>query len=159
MEALVWYFAYGSNMDSNRLECRVGRGGVEWAIGVVHGWDLVFNKVANDGSGYANIRPGEQGILYGVLYLLSEQELQNLDCREGVPKHYKRVRLPVQTEEGTIEAIAYMAVESKVREGLKPRCDYLEHLVRGAKEHNLPQNYIRQLSEIECLEGNRPDVG
>lgn len=158
MEPMVWYFAYGSNMDSERLERRVGRSCIEWKIGTLRGYELVFNKVANDGSGYANVRPKDQGVVYGVLYLLREQELRKLDRCEGVPDHYKRVPLPVETEAGTIDAVCYVAGKNKVEEGLRPRCDYLKHLVKGASEHNLPQGYIRQLGEMECLKGNGTDA-
>ncbi|HXF05589.1 MAG TPA: gamma-glutamylcyclotransferase family protein [Blastocatellia bacterium] len=159
MKFLVWYFAYGSNMDSKRLEARIGRSSMQWAVGMIRGYELVFNKVANDESGYANIRPSERGIVYGVLYLLSKQELRKLNRYEGVPEHYKCVRLQVETEHDVIKAMSYIAADSKVKEGLRPRCDYLECLIKGAKEHNLPQDYIRQLSEIECLKGDTPGAG
>lgn len=50
-------------------------------------------------------------------------------------------------------------VESKVKEGLKSRCDYLEYLVKDAKKHNLSRDYTQQLSEIECLKGDGLDAG
>ena len=154
MEPKIWYFAYGSNMNSKRLKERVNRNDIRWQVGYLQGYELVFNKVGSDGSGKANIRRKEPSSVYGVLYLLTEEELQRLDKHEGVPNHYKRICLPVETEAGTVQAISYIAAEGKVREGLRPRCDYLEHLIKGAEEHSLPENYIRQLKSVQCFDGD-----
>lgn len=151
MEPKAWYFAYGSNMDSQRLEKRVGRSAIKWQKGKLMGYQLVFNKIASGEEGYANIRKDSNGIVHGVLYFLSEEELQRLDRCEGVPNHYRRVTLPVETEEGVVRAVCYVAAEDKIKEGLKPNRKYLEHLVRGAQEHNLPPDYIQQLSKIDTL--------
>ncbi|MEN3184364.1 MAG: gamma-glutamylcyclotransferase family protein [Atribacterota bacterium] len=149
---LSWYFAYGSNMDSERLEERVGRKGVAWTTGVVFDYELVFNKIAGDGSGYANIQPKEGEITHGVLYALYEYELWRLDRCEGVPNHYRRIVLPVKTSGGLIEAFCYIAAEGMTREGLRPHRSYLKLLIRGAEEHHLPQEYIEKLKRTRCLE-------
>lgn len=152
MGPTIWYFAYGSNMDSHRLEERVGRSGIKWQKGKLTRYRLAFNKISSSGEGgYANIIQDNNGTVYGVLYLLTEEELQKLDRCEGVPNHYGRVTLPVETEESIVRAVCYVAAEDKVREGLKPSRKYLEHLVRGAQEHNLPPDYTQQLRETETL--------
>lgn len=150
-EPKVWYFAYGSNMDSERFEGRICRNNIIWTTGKLNNYELVFNKIAGDGSGYANIQSGERKIVYGVLYLLSERELQELDKYEGVPAHYRRMELNVETEEGEVRAFCYIAVENNIKEGLIPKCGYLKYLINGAREHNLPGFYVQELERIRCL--------
>ena len=148
---MTWYFAYGSNMDSDRLKKRISRNQVEARKGWLEGYTLTFDKLANDGSGYANIRPAESETVYGVLYKLTEEELRKLDRCEGVPDHYVRRSIRVETEQGSVQAECYVASEKKIRKGLRPRRDYLDHLIRGAQEHSLPPEYIEKLRSVEPL--------
>ncbi len=138
-------------MQSERLAGRIGRTPTEWKLGWLCGYSLVFNKKANDGSGYANICSQRDSVVYGVLYALTEDELQKLDQCEGVPHHYRRITLRVETKEGLQYAECYVAVEDKVKGGLKPHKDYLQHLIRGAKEYDLPEEYILKLRNVETL--------
>jgi cation transport regulator ChaC len=154
-EQFVWYFAYGSNMDSKRLECRIGRKNLEWEVGCLRDYRLTFDKPAEDGSGYANIQPCQGEIVYGVLYRLTRKELEKLDkyegVYEGVPNHYYRGTVKVKTRDGSIvEAETYFA--SKPVQGLKPRLDYLQHLVCGAEEHGLPDEYVGKLKKTSTFE-------
>jgi len=144
-----WYFVYGSNMCSTRLEKRVGRTGVAWQMGWLKDYTLTFNKLGDNSSGYANILPDKGDIVYGVLYRLSETELQKLDRWEGVPQHYRRVPVAVETKAGTQQSVTYIAV--KVQENLRPKRCYLELLIRGAIEHNLPNDYIQRLKSVRTL--------
>ena len=115
-EQFVWYFAYGSNMDSKRLECRISRQNLEWKVGFIQDYQLTFDKLANDGSGYANIQPCQGEVVYGVLYRLTRKELKKLDRCEGVPSHYTRKTVKVRMEDGSIvEAETYFACKTKKR--------------------------------------------
>jgi len=151
-EQFVWYFAYGSNMDSKRLESRIGRKNLEWEVGCLQDYRLTFDKPAKDGSGYANIQPCQGEIVYGVLYRLTREELKKLDKFEGVCKHhYYRRTVKVKTRDGSIvEAETYFA--SKPVQGLKPRLDYLQHLICGAEEHGLPDEYVEKLKKTSTFE-------
>ena len=106
---------------------------------------LVFNKPAGDGSGYANIQPCSGEVVYGVLYKITPEELAKLDIYEGVHcGHYYRESLEVTTISGEI-VIAECYLAKKICNGLRPRFDYLSHLIRGAEEHGLPKDYIEKL--------------
>jgi len=136
---------------SDRLKKRIGRNRVEAKIGWLKGYALTFDKLADNGSGYANLQPVETETVYGVLYKLTEEELQKLDRCEGVPSHYVRRSIEVETEQGRVQAECYVASEEKIQKGLKPRRDYLDHLIKGAQEHGLPPEYIAKLRSIESL--------
>jgi hypothetical protein len=49
------------------------------------------------------------------------------------------------TDEGgvTLEAVTYVAKADRVAGGGKPSAEYLGRVVRGARQHELPEAYIR----------------
>lgn len=147
----IWYFAYGSNMDPSRMAQRICRS-IKGRRALLNGWSLAFDKVGSaDGEGFANIHPFPEKSVWGVLYEITEKELLALDHFEGVPRgEYRRERVRVDTEElGNVEAVVY--VSTRCAEKLKPRAKYLRYLLRGAKEHGIPENYIKLLATIPSL--------
>ncbi|MDR7415266.1 MAG: gamma-glutamylcyclotransferase family protein [Armatimonadota bacterium] len=148
----VWYFAYGSNLDSDRLHKRIGRDRVDSKVGYLRDYRFAFNKKGNDGSGKANIVPRGGSQVWGAVYRLTSAELSYLDRCEGVPGHYERRQVEVMTREGEIiHAQTYIANREKVSAGLRPTREYLDHILKGAKEHGLPAEYVEEIRR--CSEG------
>ena len=143
----TWYFAYGSNMDEDRIRGR-GVRVIKWMRGRLKDYRLVFNKPCRFG-GCANIEPSKGSIVEGVLYLIPEEDLYKLDWFEGYPTHYDRRVFTIETDEGSIEAWAYIAV--KTRDGLKPSREYMNFLIRGAEKHGLSREYISKLKNYTKL--------
>ncbi|MBI4461587.1 MAG: gamma-glutamylcyclotransferase [Acidobacteria bacterium] len=144
----VWYFAYGSNMFHQQVKQRAGKPKEEKSARL-EGYGLNFDKIARGGTGTANISLAPGKVVWGVLYRLTEQQLKALDRFEGVPEHYRRSEVSVVDGEGKkIAAQVYLA--RKVRKGLKPDRQYLQRIVQGAEEHNLPADYIAQLRALEA---------
>ena len=88
------YFAYGSNMNPERMKQRIG-----WSPpsrgAVLQDYQLMFDKQSNDG-GKANIRPLKGEAVEGVLYQLAEKDLLSLDGFEGVSTgDYAREKMEV----------------------------------------------------------------
>ena len=154
MSKNMYYFAYGSNMDVKRLEERLGRAVTVKAAGRLQRDALRFNKVAsgNPREGYANIVEGLGEEVWGVVYEVTEEDLEQLNVYEGVAGgHYYRKKVSVELEDGTVvEAVTYVAFPERVEEGLKPRREYLEHLL--AARDILPDWYVRRLEETETLD-------
>jgi gamma-glutamylcyclotransferase len=148
-------FAYGSNMCSARFR---DYGVVPEAPGqaaLLHGYRLAFNKKSIDGSGKANVEPHNGGQVWGVMYLIPDEHLRDLDIGEG--SGYRRERLQVQKADGTItEAWTYIARKPDADAGLCPYSWYKQFLAEGAKEHSLPVRYIEQLELIRANQD--PDV-
>lgn len=142
-------FAYGSNMCSARFR---DYGVVPEAPGqaaLLHGYRLEFNKKSIDGSGKANVEPhiGEQ--VWGVMYLIPDEHLRDLDSGEG--SGYRRERLQVQKIDGTItEAWTYLARKPDADSGLCPYSWYKQFLISGAREHALPLQYVEKLELIRA---------
>ncbi|RPF49470.1 cation transport regulator ChaC [Thermodesulfitimonas autotrophica] len=153
MSKNICYFAYGSNMDAERMKKRVGRL-PDRIPGALRNWRLEFNKASKNipAVGFANIVPCLGKIVEGVLYLLSEEELQELDRYEGVSHHYKRHQVSVERRDTgeVVAAVTYVANPNKVRDGLKPTREYIGYLLSGADY--LSEEYVRRLRAVETLD-------
>lgn len=146
-------FAYGSNMNINRLTQRVTS-----AIKVTNifltGYKLVCNKTSKDGSAKANILksdiPGE--IVWGVLFKIDSKEKPLLDKVEGLGKGYNEDCLNF-TDENNLKYVAqiYIADDKSINNNLSPYDWYKDFIVTGAIQNQLPDNYIAQLQSIPCI--------
>jgi len=92
----VWYFAYGSNMQSATL---AGRRGIAPTVAVAArapGWRLVLDKpplVPMDQS-FANLVPDPNAETFGVLYEIGADDMAHVELTEGVPvDNYRRVEI------------------------------------------------------------------
>lgn len=142
------YFAYGSNMNTERMIKR-GIRFSERKRAVLKGWKLMFNKMASrPGEGYANIVEDEREMVEGILYEIPCSDICKLDRYEGYPDHYIRVNVTVKLENGRkAKAVTYIANQDKVRDGLKPSKEYLRHLLKGSDL--LSREYREMLRKIE----------
>jgi len=142
------YFAYGSNMNSERMKQRkIKFSKREWAI--LKGWRLEFNKMSSrnpEKEGYANIVRDNEGVVEGILYEILKEDIIKLDSYEGYPSHYDRIYVKVNLKNGKeIEAVTYIAQPDKIKDGLKPSKEYLNHLLKGCDL--LSEEYCKRLRE------------
>ena len=142
------YFAYGSNMNPERMKQRIGwnppsRGAV------LQDYQLMFDKQSNDG-GKANIRPLKGEAVEGVLYQLAEKDLLSLDGFEGVSTgDYAREKLEVCINgDGKCLATAYIALKTGPEN--PPTREYLDHLLAG--EEYLSPQYLEKLRRRSTLD-------
>jgi gamma-glutamylcyclotransferase (GGCT)/AIG2-like uncharacterized protein YtfP len=148
----LYYFAYGSNMNSERVRAR----GLEYSqvlSGQLSGYELSFNKYsANREGSAANITKQENAVTEGVLYLLSgEEQIIQMDPFEGFPDHYSRELLSIATKSELVKAWVYIANQRFIRENLLPPRWYLNHLLAG--KQFLTQPYYERLKKVECISG------
>jgi gamma-glutamylcyclotransferase len=107
-------------------------------------YELRFNKRVRGGTAGANVQPAPGKSVHGVLYKIEEGAFRNLDRYEGVPEHYRRIEVTVNPDGGQpVPAQVYIA--SKVEKGLRPAAHYLQAILDGAAEHNLPASYIGEI--------------
>jgi gamma-glutamylcyclotransferase (GGCT)/AIG2-like uncharacterized protein YtfP len=145
---LLPYFAYGSNLDHDRLESRLGevdRSSARRAR--LEGHRLTFDKLSRTAGGAATVEPRPGAVVEGVLWDLLPGQLDALDRIEGVPVHYRRRRVDVVVGSAATAAWAYVAHPDRVRSGLRPTAAYLGHLLRG--EHWLSPAYLDRLRGVE----------
>ncbi|MBO3767992.1 MAG: gamma-glutamylcyclotransferase [Candidatus Brockarchaeota archaeon] len=152
MDSKLNYFAYGSNMDTERILERGVRFSKSFHA-VLEGWKLEFNKISyrNPNEGFANIVPCKGNFVEGVLYEINSSALSKLDKYEGYPEHYKRIKVQVRLDNGMqLEAVTYVANPKKIRDGLKPSREYLNHLLKGCDL--LSKEYCEKLRLQETLD-------
>lgn len=132
------YFAYGSNMSLARLQERVGevalRGTAQLA-GYVHS----FDHRGRDGTAKGNITAASSESMLGVLYGLSDEQVQLLAPYEG---GYEMISLELQLVATSSRIDGYSYVSRLSTFGLSPLPAYLEHYYNGMLEHGFPQAYI-----------------
>ena len=139
----VWHFAYGSNMNRAQMLSRAGKI-LEEHNAFLPNFEVRFNKKVRGGTAGANIQPSPGNTVHGVLYKIEEGAMRSLDRYEGVPDHYRRIEVQV-TPEGGPPVPAQIYIASKVEKGLRPSPSYLQSMLDGAGEHNLPASYIGEL--------------
>ena len=139
----VWYLAYGSNMNRAQMLARSGKI-LEEHNASLPNYEVRFNKKVRGGTAGANVQPAPGKIVRGVLYKIEEGALRSLDRYEGVPEHYRRIEVQV-TPEGGQPVPAQIYIASKVEKGLRPSPNYLQAILDGAGEHNLPDAYIGEI--------------
>lgn len=139
----VLYFAYGSNMKTNRL-CKRIPSAKPVGRGKIFNKRLVCNKRSKDSSGKANLEDSPRGVVWGVLYEMNSSDLKRLDEVEG---GYHRTTMYVQTDEDE-----FIAAEVYISTDLTPKAIpfdwYKELMVSGAREHQLPKVYVEFLKKL-----------
>ncbi|MBY5922306.1 gamma-glutamylcyclotransferase family protein [Ferrimonas balearica] len=146
------YFAYGSNMSLRRLLQRVPSA-QRLATCRLYGHQLRFHKRGRDGSAKCDafMTNNPEHRVFGALFALAPQEKWRLDRAEGLGVGYQQKPVQVCASDGRIhEAFTYVALQ--IDSGLNPYQWYLEHVLIGARESQLPAAYQAELRVIEALD-------
>jgi hypothetical protein len=146
----VWYFAYGSNMHSGTLR---GRRGVEYmraVAGRLSGWRLVLDKppLFGVGGAFANIVPQHGAHVLGVLFEVTADDYSHIELTEGVLLHnYERVAVNVRPlrARNAGDVPAFTLASDRRDPSLLPTRRYVDLLIAGAQEHDLPARYVAAL--------------
>ena len=145
---LTHVFAYGSNLDAERM---VGRVPSARVVGpsTLPGHELRFHKRGwKDGTGKADAFRTDvaDAVVHGVVYEVDERELADLDVYET---GYERCLLSfdVAGEQGRqrVDAWVYLALPEVIDDALLPTAWYLQYVVTGAKAHRLPDSLVERL--------------
>jgi cation transport regulator ChaC len=143
------YFAYGSNLCTGRLRRRVPSA-TKIGAARLDGYKLCFHKVSRDGSGKADA--SKTGIpddhVWGVVFELDDSQKQILDEAEGLNEGYAEGTVKVVGEDGSIQQVrAYFAESTSIDPSLRPYSWYHRYVLEGARQHELPAEYIRACIE------------
>jgi gamma-glutamylcyclotransferase (GGCT)/AIG2-like uncharacterized protein YtfP len=152
------YFAYGSNLDPDQMRSRCPDHQVV-GLAALREHRLTFPLYSNRwGGGVASVQLHHGETVWGVLHELIEKDLEALDGFEGFrgtgDQHnvYDRDQITVELvrpDDGSIprrvRAGIYVARPSNPS---PPSRRYLDVLVKGARHHRLPEEYIAKLSAV-----------
>ena len=144
----ILYFAYGSNMLTERL-CAAGRcpSAKHICTAEAEGWSLSFSKQSIDGSGKATLERVPGASARGVLFEVDFDDIDALNRAEG--RAYAVDDLFEVTAAGErVTCRAYRAKENA--RGLQPYDWYLALVVAGARQNGLPGAYVEALGQVPC---------
>ena len=147
------YFAYGSNMSTERLYRRTPSA-VSLGRARLPRYALRWHKLGRDGSGKCNIEPTgvPRESVWGVLYEIDFAEKRALDTVEGLGVGYNEQVVSLETNAGVTQALTYTARPDQIDPMLRPLLWYKTHVLRGAREHGLPDEYVQRIAAVMALE-------
>jgi hypothetical protein len=153
----VLYLAYGSNMLTARLTARVPSAR-EPRVAALPGCEVRYRKLSVDGSAKCDlVRVGGGAVAYGVVFEVDPGDMAGLDRAERAGYGYHRAELTAEVEGGQVQVAAYLADESHVVRGPAPYDWYRDLVVAGAREHGLPEAYVRAQLDVAAVAD--PDAG
>lgn len=104
------------------------------------GYRLVCDKAGADGSGKANLQTDPASEVWGAIYTLDAADWADLDAHEP---DYERIEVEVSWYSETLCAQTYRS--SRTTSDPIPFAWYKRLIVEGAREHALPDEWIRAL--------------
>ena len=152
------YYAYGSNMLTERLKARCSSA-LPVGIAFRQGLAIAFSKRSVDGSGKATLLPQSDpaSLAWGVLFEVDASEGSALSKAEG--RDYEQVEnfeVALDVSGGKRRARTYLARRGSLDPGLRPYDWYLELVVAGSRQHGLPAAYAERLRQVEALPDPEP---
>ncbi|TMK53722.1 MAG: gamma-glutamylcyclotransferase [Actinobacteria bacterium] len=145
---MTHYFAYGSNMDPKQMASRCP-GAMAVGRARLADYELVFVWDSPGwGGGVATVVPSSGREVWGVLWDLTDEHVEGLDRYEGVAiGAYVREHLDVEAEAGLVNALIYLATDTRRKQ---PSGRYVDALIRGAQAFSLPESYVEMLRALRA---------
>ncbi len=126
------YFAYASNLSKEYMLSRCPN---SYPIkkAALKGYKLVFNELAD-------IVIDENNMVKGAIYVISKQELDELDRLEGYPLLYDRIIIEVEDDLGSrYDAFTYIMEEKALQ---APPEHYYQLLLKGYEDWDLEMEFL-----------------
>lgn len=160
----MFYFAYASNLDPVQMGSR-SPGARVVGLAALHDHRLAFPRYSHRwGGGSASVEPGHGGVVWGALFEVAETDLASLDHHEGFVatgdqhNQYDREQITVElvrADDGSfprrVRAWTYVA---RAANPGPPSRRYLDAILRGARHHRLPEDYVATLAALETVGGD-----
>jgi gamma-glutamylcyclotransferase (GGCT)/AIG2-like uncharacterized protein YtfP len=153
---MALYFAYGSNMDPNRM-ARRAPGARAVGPARLGGFRLEFNVYSTEWEGGgANLELDERAHVWGVLWDVPDTEVHGLDAFQGHPTFFRREDVVVEMGDEPAVAWTYR-VAHQTGSYVRPTDAYLA-LVRSAiRRQGLPPEALDLLDEAARPRG-KPSI-
>ena len=164
---MIYYFAYGSNMDKEDLAkwCKRGNLSMVTYLSIssakLNHFKLRFNYFScSRNAGAANIMQSKKDCVYGLLTEISENDLKTIRKKEGYCEdyskcHYNEICVDVEKFDGTVfrDVKTYKVVERLEKpEEQPPTEQYMQLIIKNAKKYNFPKEYIKFLESIKTID-------
>lgn len=139
-ESRLWVFFYGSYMNPEVLK-EVGIAPYEWEVAKVYGYDIVIQP-------RANLLRSDRECVYGILTTATHAELERLyNHAQGLlGETYLPEAVLAETMSGAWRpALCYLAPSMEAKPAAS---DYVERILKPAREHSFPKWYIERLESF-----------
>ncbi len=144
----MYNFGYGSNLDQEYLSehCPSTKYVMKAYLPNYEVQFRFWSKRRN--GGISTIIPKLGELVHGIIYDISEEDMETLDERESVPEGlYARDTFLLMGEDGEWhKADAYYVL--KPEGPFIPSKSYVRTMIKGAKFHGIDSTYIKKLVEI-----------
>lgn len=162
-------FQYGSNCSESEMNSKTRLCGDANFVDIaetVEDYELVFDvQSAGRGCAASDIVRKAGGKVWGVLYEVPDylihrktakaRKRKSFDQIEGEGLNYQRQTIQVRRRNGDITtALTYTVIDPKP--GLKTNTEYVGHIVRGLRDHKVPDEYIAKVKAI--AKANNPSI-
>jgi hypothetical protein len=144
---MLRYFAYGANIDPERMVARVP--GVS-VVGPAYVEGLAPEFTVRDrdwGGGALNAREQAGSRLWGVLYEGPVEAFAVLDTFRGDPSVLEKATVTAVGPHGPVEAVTYRLVG--VANYVRPSDRYLTHLTRAIRAQGLPPEAVQAVLDAD----------
>jgi hypothetical protein len=149
----LYYFAYGSDMNQKQISTRCAKPRMI-AVAKLPDYQLAFfgYSAVWDGA-EETVVPAPGHDVWGVVYDLSPSDRDRLDNAQdarldGSGSHF-HYPAKVTGEDGKAYSILLFK-KDKLGISQKPSQEYLDFIIQGAIERELPPAYVESLRELEC---------
>jgi len=140
----IKYFAYGSNLDLPQMKRRCPSSKLI-SKGSLSGYRLTFNRFSSGwGGGVADVIQEQGSEVWGLVFEISDSDLERLDRYEGCYKEqtslYERWKAVIGTPDGQVcDVWVYTVVEKQ--KFVPPTSEYLQIIKDAAVKWNFPKSY------------------
>ena len=147
---MKYYFSYGSNLNYTQMKRRCPTAKIV-GIAILKNWRLSFvGRSKTWQGGVATIEKRKFSKAYGVVYKITNEDLENLDIYEGCPVWYKRFTVKIKLANGkVIKAESYHLPNQKP---VYPSPDYYNIIAKGYLQFGLNlQELLKTLHRVKRL--------
>jgi gamma-glutamylcyclotransferase (GGCT)/AIG2-like uncharacterized protein YtfP len=145
-------FAYGSNTSTRQMRRRCPSARFA-GVRRLTGYHLGFvGRSAGWGGAVATILPRKRGVVWGVVWRVSERDLRALDRYEGEGYAYLRIGAIEREDRRVLE----LYIHSDTTVGL-PSPAYLDTILEGFKEHGIKTRSVYRALERAVRERAKQD--
>ncbi len=130
------YFAYGANMNIQAMSLRC-KSSEYLGVAILKEFRFEINSL-----GVATVIPDTAHSVYGILWLLSKEDEEQLDYFEGVEQNYyykRKHAVYSQNSPHKQSALIYIATDNQPG---CPRKDYIEDIISSAKLEGFEDEYL-----------------
>ena len=143
MKRRSYYLAYGSNLNIRQMQIRCPMA-IPVVGAVLKDYELLFR--GGNGSAVATIEPKAGSSVPCVLWLITPEDEEALDCYEGFPHHYRKEMVPVQFGSRKMNVMAY--IMNAGHSLAMPGKDYLYTILHGYKTFRLDFSALYEALDI-----------